>query len=217
MITINLLPHHLRPIKRTPLPYVLSGLVFLAVLVGCVMIFANMQGRIFALNHQLQEQQTEMASLQPVVEEFNRLNASKATLRNKIQAISDIVGDRIIWSQHLAKLAQLVPKNLWYDEIKVELKPFTEYTKELDPRTKEMVEKKIVVKRPVLVVSGYAIEDEDGNRSVNPLTSATQTDTQFATVFDFLSPAIEDTEFDGYQVRAFSLEYLIRPGGTVND
>ncbi len=214
MITINLLPHHLRPVKRTPLPYILSGLVFLAAVLGCVMVFANTQAQIFSLTDQIAQQQAEMDALQPVVEEYNRLNQSKATLRNKIQAISEIVSDRIIWSQHLAKLASLVPKNLWYDEIKVELKPFTEYRTELNPRTKQMEEKRVVVKRPVLVVSGYAIEDEEGNRSVYPLTSATQTDPGFAAVFDFLSPAIEDTQFEGYQVRAFSLEYLILPGGT---
>ena len=39
MITINLLPKHLRPVKRTPIPHILSILVLLAAIAGMVVVF----------------------------------------------------------------------------------------------------------------------------------------------------------------------------------
>ena len=214
MITINLLPPHMRPIKRSPLPYLLSMLVFLVVVAGCVLVETRNQAHLYRLKSQHQQYQRELEDLRPIVEEFNALNKSKETLGHKIQAISEIVGDRIIWSKHLARLADMLPRNLWYSSVVVEEKPFTEVVRTRDPQTNELKENRVVVRRPVLLVKGYAIEDEEGSRSVNPLVFATQRDPEFSEVFGFLSPAIEDRLFDGHQVRAFTLEYLIKPGGT---
>lgn len=220
MIIINLLPPELRPIKRTPLPHILSLLVLVAALLGMGAMFLSVTGKIKTAKTELAGANQELEGLKDVVEEYNALSEKKQQLENKINVIQEILSDRIIWSQQLHRLAQLTPDNFWYKRIRETSKSVRVERVELDPKTgKEVKDKdgklKIVkenVKRPVFEISGYVINNEQGSSRINPLTYNTTQDEEFSKVFTLDSPNITDAEYNGYQVRGFVLEYNIKTG-----
>ncbi|MCL4691593.1 MAG: hypothetical protein KJ060_03680, partial [Candidatus Hydrogenedentes bacterium] len=135
MIRINLLPHHLRPIKRTPLPYIACAGLFVILLLGIFSSFVTTQATVMAETKELRRLETELQNLQNVVNESNRLEQLKLQLAGKINTIDEIVKDRIIWSRQLWLLAQLTPPNFWYSEIEVTTKNYTNQEPVLDPQT----------------------------------------------------------------------------------
>ncbi|HRZ17147.1 MAG TPA: hypothetical protein P5141_06250, partial [Candidatus Hydrogenedentes bacterium] len=69
MIRINLLPHALRPVKRSALPHILSLAVLLLVLAGLVALFMGELGTYAAEGRNLQKAKDDLAALESVVEE----------------------------------------------------------------------------------------------------------------------------------------------------
>lgn len=221
MIVVNLLPEELRPIKRTPLPHLLSLLVLVLAIAAIGFMFVAKVKQISDRNADIAEAESQLDSLKHIVEEYNALSQNKQQLENKINVIQDILDDRIIWSQQLHELATLTPENFWYDRIQVTFKTVTEEIVELDEtgkaiidkRTKKEKIKRIRVPRPYLEISGYVINDEEGSDQVFPLTVNTTQDPEFSSIFVLDRPQITDAEFSGYAVRGFVLEYKIEPGG----
>lgn len=213
MIRVNLLPYHLRPIKRTPVPYLLSGLVFIIVLLSIVAAFVSNQATISSKRASLKQHQTELDSLKDIVKEYNALVEEKRLLADKLATINDIAKDRIIWSKQLWKLSQLAPKNFWYETLSVELKPFKEKQTAFNQQTQKEETKDVTIKKQVLTLTGYVIESEDGKYDVSPILLNFENDEEFSKLFQLQRPEIKDTIFEGYPVRRFSLEYLITPGG----
>jgi len=222
MITVNLLPHHLRPIKHSPLPYFASvGVLFLA-LVSMLYAFMSIHGRVVEARNDLEARQTELITLADTVKRYNELVDKKQALEPKIAIIKEILSDRVIWSQHLHQLAALTPNNIWYRRIRVTSQNFREQQVKTDPKTgkliidpktqKPQMETK-VVPRPVLEISGYVINDEQGERQITPLLENADRSEEFGKDFSLLRPRIEDTEFKGYPVRGFTVEYEIRREG----
>ena len=79
-----------------------------------------------------------------------------------------------------------------------------------DPKKKgEMQRVQIREMRPVLQVSGYAVNDEEGIKSVEPLAQRTSEDLDFSTKFELLPATTSDTLFGEYPVRSFTLQYWI--------
>jgi hypothetical protein len=220
MIIINLLPPELRPIKRTPLPHILSVAVLLAALAGMAFMFISVTGRIGQAQQDLAKANEELEGLRKWVEEYNALSEKKEQLEAKIGVIQEILSNRIIWSEQLHRLAELTPENFWYKRIRETSKTVRVERVELDPKTgKEVVDKdgkpKIVkenVKRPVFEISGYVINNEQGSSRINPLTYNTTQDELFSKIFTLESPNITDAEYNGYAVRGFALEYNINTG-----
>lgn len=213
MMMINLLPYHLRPIKRTPVPYILSVLALAAAVAGMVMLFLNMQAQIMIVDRDLQRVTKDLADLQEVVDEYNALARQKGQLADKITTIAEIVRDRIIWSQQLWHLSRLAPDNLWYSGVEVGNKTVRETQYQPDPQTKEMKPKEVAVTKPTLKVSGYVIETERGRYDVSGFARAAESDPEFADIFQLDTSSLKDTEFEGFPVREFTLEFLIVPGG----
>lgn len=221
MIIINLLPQELRPIKRTPLPHLLSLLVLLLSLAALGFLFVTKTAEIVGKRSELAKAEAELEGLRDIVEEYNALSAKKQQLEIKINVIQEILSDRIIWSEQLHRLATLAPENFWYQRIRETSKsvPVEEVVidaktgkPELDKDGKQKVTRKNV-KRPILEISGYVINDENGVNSIYPLTVATTQDEAFASLFTLDSPQITDSEYNGYSVRGFVLEYRIATGG----
>lgn len=213
MILINLLPEHLRPIKRTPLPYFVSIAVLVLAVAGIALMLLQTLANKSHLANEINTRKEELAALRPVVEEHNKLQDQKLALADKVEIIQDILADRKIWSKHLHKLASLTPENAWFSRMQVTSRRFKESVMEMDPKTKEM---KTVVKqvpRPVFEISGYVINDEEGRSTINPLVDNLNADEDFSDHFELITPSFEDTEFAGYEVRGFTLEYLIKTGG----
>lgn len=213
MININLLPWHLRPVKRSPLPYVASLLVAgLAILILAGM-WVDKQSRIGEQRAILKDNTGKLQSLQDIVDEYEQLEKQKVELAEKVSIINEILADRIIWSRQLWNVSRLTPDNFWYGSVAVKEKQFTETRKEINAQTKKEEEKKITVRRPILELKGYVIEGTDGTSDINPLTFNMQDDKEFSGIFQLDLPKFQDTLFEGYKVREFTLEYLINQGG----
>ncbi|MBX7257483.1 MAG: hypothetical protein K1Y02_14055 [Candidatus Hydrogenedentes bacterium] len=222
MIQINLLPHHLRPIKRSALPYVLCAALFVLVVLGIGVSFVSTQAAIASIKGDLAEHKAEMEKLQPIVDESNELETLKIQLADKLMTIDEIAKERIIWSRQLWNLARLTPDNVWYSEVEVTTKAYQVPEPVLDPQTgkpkinpqTKLPETKMkTVNRPILRVSGYVVEAADGSQDVSPLTDALTTDPEFTSLFQLDSPSFQNTEFEDFPVKKFTLEFLIATGG----
>ncbi|MBI2421186.1 MAG: hypothetical protein HYV27_00050 [Candidatus Hydrogenedentes bacterium] len=222
MITVNLLPRHLRPIKRTPLPHLLSLLALVLVLAGLALVLIAVEARQSGLQSEINETQAKYDKFADIVNESNTLTVKKEQLQTKIETIQEILIDRIIWSEQLYNLSRLTPENMWYKRIRTTYQSFQEEEVLLDPktgkpeidkRTKQQKTVKKTVKRPIFEVSGYVVNDKEGSNQVYPLTRNTTTDPEFNRYFKLYRPFTEPTEFNGYSVQSFTLEYSIKPGG----
>ena len=211
MINVNLLPHHLRPIKRTPLPYMVSFIVVVIALAVMATTFLEKYAEIRTARNTLQEHKDRLASLKPIVDEHNQLVEQKQALAKKIETINEIVSDRIIWSRQLWNLARLIPRNFWYDGIGVEMKRFQETVTSYNPDTKEDETKQISVMRQLFVVGGHIIPGEKGSADLSPFLLTAEKDEEFASLFELETSSFEDAEFEGFPVRTFELEYLVSP------
>lgn len=237
MIKINLLPEEFRPVKRSILAYFLSLVVILLGALIIFTIFFHYQRTISSLRLQLANLEKEFNSptklvnedgevitLSSIVNEFKKLDKKRQELEKRVDVIKEILSDRIIWSQNLYLLAKLTPDNIWYDRIRVTWQTFKEKvikidpkTKkpEIDPRTKEPKTEQKSVKRPVLEITGYVVSGEQGERQISPLienTTNPEVAPEFVKQFTLMRPRIEDTEYNGFSVRKFTLEYLIETG-----
>lgn len=220
MILINLLPEELRPIKRTPVPHIVSVFILILTLLGVGFLFSQNYARTASLKREIAQTEQDLKALSHIVDEYNQLGQRKLELQDKVATIEEILRDRKIWSQHLHRLAQLTPDNFWFSGIRETKQNFRENVIKRDPKTGEVVlnkkgepEMEIVnVTRSVLEVKGYIINDEEGRANVNELLQATADDPEFSANFELFRPSIEDTVFNGFNVRAFSAEYEIKSG-----
>lgn len=220
------------------MPYLLSLLLVALVLAGIAALFVGKHAAIAATVKEKAELEAEFKTptnilnengeritLEDIVGEYNKLSQRKDKLEERITIIKEILSDRIIWSEQLHKLSALTPQNIWYQRIRVTWQTFKEKRIKtdpktnqpvIDPKTKEPQMEMQNVKRPVLEVTGYVIGDEQGERQISPLLESTtdqQKDPEFVKQFTLMRPRLEDTEFNGFSVRKFTLEYLIESGG----
>ncbi|HRI87311.1 MAG TPA: hypothetical protein PK869_03550 [Candidatus Hydrogenedentes bacterium] len=222
MITINLLPHHLRPIKRTPLPYIAVAAVAVLALAYIGYSFMSAQWQVMALNNELAKNKADLEAKKAIVEESNQLEKTKLALAEKITTIQEIASNRIVWSRQLFNLSRLKPPNFWYSEVLESTKSYPVQEQVIDPKTgkpkvneqTKKIETKIVnVTRPILRVSGYVVSTDDGRSDVSPLTDALTTDPEFTSMFVMEPPSFSDTDFEGFPVKKFTLEFQISPEG----
>ncbi|MFO7976042.1 MAG: hypothetical protein R6V12_15565 [Candidatus Hydrogenedentota bacterium] len=221
MITINLLPKHMRPVKRTPVPHILSILVLVAAIVAMGFVFVAARAQLMVVRNDLAGVTQELADLQDVVDEYDQLLKEKARVADKIKAIEEISSDRIIWSRQLYNLSRLAPDNLWYTEITVATKkgeksePMVDSDGKVvvDPKTKQPRMRSVTINIPILRVKGYVIETPDGRLDTGSFARAAENDEEFSSLFQFEPPRVEDTVYEGYRVREFTFEFVIRKGG----
>lgn len=212
MIRINLLPFHLRPVKRSPLPYIISVLLLAAVVLCSTGVWVGEQARLAARRAQLAEDQQKLDKLKAVVDEFNQLTDQKLRLAEKIAIIQEIVSDRIIWSRQLWNVARLTPDNFWYSSISELERPSKETRLVFNEKTRKEEQKTVTIPRRVLEIGGYVIKGPDGSNDISPLTFNTERDDEFSSMFQLNSTRLLDTEYDGFKVRSFTLEYMINTG-----
>jgi len=222
MITINLLPHHLRPIKRSPLPYFAAGAAAILAVLYIAFSFVTTQAQIMGRQAQLAAHQKELDEKKKIVEESNELEKLKLQLADKIATIRDIASNRIVWSRELFNLSRLKPDNFWYSGIEESTKAYSVQQPEMDPKTgkpkineqtKKPEMKTVSVTRPILRLTGYVVAGQDGRSDVSPLTDALSTDPEFVNMFQMEPPSFSDTDFEGFPVKKFTLEFQIQPEG----
>lgn len=217
MILINLLPEHLIPQKRTPLPYILSVIGLAAVLAVLFSLWNEKRAEASDFRGRIAEQQAEKQRLQPFVDRYREVQAKIKTLDDKAATIQDIVSDRIVWSKQLYLLDRLKPDNMWYSRIRVTDKQRRESVPDIDPKTQkqkigpngEPAYKQAIVKRPMLEVIGYVVTTEDEYIDIGPITVATSQDPEFSEQFRFDNADFEDMTFKDVPVRQFTLLFDI--------
>ncbi len=212
MIRINLLPPHLRPVKRSPLPFLASVVILAVVILGMGAVWLNMQTKISRTRDRIAAAQSRLDALKATVDEYNQLQDQKTALAEKISIIQEIISDRMIWSRQLWNINRLTPDNFWYSRISEKEKPSKEMRMVFDEKTKKEQLKSVTVKHRVLELGGYVIKGVDGGNDIYPLTFNMEQDSEFSSVFQLSLPKLVDTEFNGYKVRSFTLEYTIRSG-----
>ena len=217
MITVNLLPYELRPVKRTPLPYILSGATLVLAIAVVAIVFVKDIADIAGATRTLNEHKAELSQLQPVVQDYDAISQKKLQLAEQVNTINEIASDRIIWSRQLYNLNRLAPDNMWYDEIDVGVRPFTETHTVFNERTKKNETVTEKVERQILAISGYVVPGKDGQASISPFTLATENDPEFSELFQLELSTFKDTFFEEVGVREFKLEYVIRRGGNEDD
>jgi hypothetical protein len=213
MIQINLLPHELRPVKRSPIPYLVVFAIFMAALAGMFVVWFGGQQDISAARTKLEYDSEQYRRLADVVEKYQALQNQKLALATKLETINEIARDRIIWSRQLWNLSRLAPKNVWFSQVSLDKKPYQVTRKVINKQTKLVENKVETVQRPILKVSGYVVETETARKDVNPLMDATTLDPEFASLFRLEPSSFRDTEFEDFPVRYFTLDFLITPGG----
>jgi hypothetical protein len=234
MIMINLLPHELRPIKRTPLPYIGGVALLIAALVAVAVMFLGMESKIKTVNTEINKCKAEFSkttdikgedgkpiTLEQVVDKYEQLFERKDLLELRVSIIKEILSDRIIWSEQLQRLTKLTPDNMWYRRIRVIWQDFKEQQikknpktgePELDKKTKQPMLETKTVKKPILEVSGYVIPDEKGSVETNKLFTQLDTDPEFKKQFTDGLPAFNDTTFNNFTVREFTIQFRIKSG-----
>lgn len=209
MIRINLLPNHLRPIRHNPLPYVFSVLLFIVGVGAMGMLYVQKEAEIRTDRRILERHKAELADLAPIIEESQSLVQLRAELAEKIDTIAEITRDRIIWSRQLYNISRLSPSNVWYRSITITDKPVQERQQVYDARTRETRTQTVTVRKPLLRLEGYVTEADDGTQNVNRLMQAMESDPEFSRRFELEPPSFRDTEFAGYPVRSFTLEFML--------
>lgn len=212
MIQTNLLPYHLRPVKRSALPYIASFAVLIAVLAAMAGVGLSSQAQIAVARGRLAAHQSDYEGLRTFVDEFKQLQTQKERLADKIAIIQDIVGERIIWSEQLWSISRLTPENFWFSNITEKEKSRREKRYVYNSKTEKEELKTVTVKHRVLELAGYVIEGPDGTNNIYPLTFNLEQDPAFSALFQLSLPRLGDTEFEGYEVRSFTLEYRIQSG-----
>ncbi len=215
MITINLLPQELRPIKRTPVPYIISGAVLALTVLAVGAVYVQDVARIFSANSLLEQHKQERDLLQPIIDEANELADKKRELQEQVEAISEITSDRIIWSQQIYHLSRLALENLWYSKIEVAPRTTNITVNRYDPQKKKNVKERRRITNHFLVVDGFVVPGESGRPDIGPFTVSAERDEEFTRTFS-LDPNIflSDTAFEGNAVREFGLEFLVKTGGS---
>jgi hypothetical protein len=214
MITINLLPPELRPIKRTPVPYIVSVAILALIVLMVGAKYLSNRGAINDATELLAKHKEQRDELQPVIDEANELANKKKQLQEQVETISEITSDRIIWSEQMYHLSRLALENLWFHEIEVSPKTRIEMQEIYDPQKKRTKKKRVRVTETYLQVQGYVVPGESGDPRINPFLEAAEEDEEFSRTFD-LDPEMEiiDTDFDGNPVREFTIEFKVKSGG----
>ena len=214
MITINLLPIELRPVKRTPILHIASGTILVLIVLGIAFQGMINQTRISNAAEELELHSAELQELQEVVEKYNELSKMQIELSEKVNTINEIAQDRIVWSEQLYHLARLALKNFWYDSIRVGTKSMPELVITVNPDTNETTTQRVTKQVQVLTVSGF-VTGGAGSSAIAPFMIATEEDERFSRTFVLdLIGEVEDTVFEDQPVRKFELVYLVKPGGS---
>lgn len=215
MITVNLLPFELRPIKRSPLPYILSAAFLIGVIAFILLAYMAKTVEISKTLDEYNDHVRELEDLADTVAEYNALIDKKDRLAIQVQTIKEIASDRIVWSRQLYNLSRLALSNLWYTSLRVISKPFQETVLVYNPQTEQNENQIVSRPRLVLVVDGYIVPGPDGQSETTPMLEAFEADEEFSNMFSLQPITFLDTEYLGTRVRKFTVEYVIDPAGAL--
>lgn len=121
MIEINLLPEDLRRGARKAGPSragLAAGAALLVLAAGVVYFHVAHIGPRSALHRQLSDQ---LSGLERKTGELATLQAAVSHVEKRKRALAELYSERILWSEKLDQLLDIVPPNVWLDEIRLTL------------------------------------------------------------------------------------------------
>ncbi len=213
MININLLPRELVPKKRNFIPYVavvgLAAVLFLYFGSSLAATYAE----LIKSNRDLAGLETELASLEDVVNQVKLLEQDKQLLSQKEQAVVQITDGRTVWSHELYVCAGLVPDEIWLEQVGLSTRRRPVTVEVPNPnRTAGQpptIKKTVVQSFPALRLSGYALspQREKGVELVGQLIRNIERDKVFSK--RFIAPemrSIERRDYKDHTVMKFIMD-----------
>ncbi len=212
MINVNLLPPELRPLRKSPLPYIVVAIVAAAVVIALVSMYTANQIQVASKQRKLEDLKTELQRVREAAEHVRELEAKEASIAIKDKAIKDITSDSIIWSEQLYYLARLMPEQVWLKGIDVETKSRTIMVDVPDAKEGEPKTKPKVIPYQSLKLTGYALShaEEIGVNYVGVFVRAIEDDAQFSSIFTSPDPRlVKHEEFGDVHVKEFEVNCQI--------
>ena len=222
MIDINLLPDELRPRPRSPLPYMMTIVLAVAVVLFCLVSFVGKWQTISGFEKRITELDEQIAEVHESAEAVKKLEADSRLLNAKQVAISTIMSDRIVWSKVINMLTKLVPEDVWLSDLDVSSKSVPVQVPNPDSQAVQKTVTQYVMRRK-LEVTGYALSprEEEGVNHVGRFVSAMEDEEdqnynpEFAALFRNPEPqSIDDGVFEDTPVKEFKIWCDIAKKGT---
>ena len=117
MIRINLLPREYEKKAVTQRIEVLAVLAGVGVVGLVALVFVMRSMELGRLNERIKVVDRELASLQQVVNEIDRIEQEKSKLTTKLQIIETLIKGRLIYPMMMEDMASVVPASVWLHSI----------------------------------------------------------------------------------------------------
>lgn len=142
MIKINLLPTEKRKAERTPLPRFL--LIASTAAAFFILLFYNLWvlKRISDKKDEIESRKAQLVSLQPFVQEHDKLLARQTELQNKVREIEGLINRDVEFWRTVNALWEVIAQNprVWIDDIRIlDARNAPGELRRGDPETKEAV------------------------------------------------------------------------------
>lgn len=142
MIKINLLPTEKRKAERTPLPRFL--LIASTAAAFFILLFYNLWilKLISDKKDEIASQQAQLASLQPFVQEHDKLLAEETALKNKVREIESLITRDVEYWRTVNALWEVIHQNprVWIDDLRIlDSRQAPGEMRRADPENKEAV------------------------------------------------------------------------------
>lgn len=143
MIEINLLPPEFkvtRKAKKISLDLKPDKfLLFIPVLLGLIILaHIFLVIKITAQAGKQRELKNKLLKLEPQRKIMDDFNQAHATLSQDVQAIQQMTGQRVLWSQKLNRLSMDLPSGIWFRDLAVTPKDFLLYASAVSLNKEEM-------------------------------------------------------------------------------
>lgn len=223
MIEINLLPEELKKKKKKkkeqaarqanlpkidlrslPFMKILAGVAVLLVLLHILLLAAASYGKknVISLSAKYNE-------ILPKKKESDALKASAGTLRNKVNAINELMVNRFSWARKLNAVGDSVTPGIWLSQLEYEEKAVE--THQAAPKGKKAAGPQITIEK-YLVISGYASSmGEQGTAQVGKFIKSLKDNGDFYSDFsDIQLGSIKTDRIETQEVMNFRITCLFK-------
>ncbi len=217
MIHINLLPAALIPKRRNIVPYLavagLAVLLTFTIITSMLGVRAQRKQKIASRTGL----QAELESYAETVRQVEELLVEQDRLAQKEAAIAEITAGRTVWSHEMHQLAELVPDEIWLQDMRLGQRRRPVMVQKPNPNTARGQPPTITVVEmrtfPAVLLTGYALSPyrEEGVRLVGQFITNIKQDPEFA--LHFAEPemkTIERRDFEEHTVMQFVMDVEIR-------
>jgi hypothetical protein len=164
MINVNLLPKELIPKQRNLIPHLLIAGLAVVMFISYGTSLATKAVRINGGKENIAALESDIARLDDVVKQVERLEREKLVVFKKRQAVDQIMSGRTMWSHDLYTLASLVPEGVWLDQVGLgtRRRPVTEEVPNPNrkPGQPPTITKTVIKAFPALELKGYAVSPQ---------------------------------------------------------